>query len=139
MHRILILGAGFGGLAAAHRLRQKLEPADEVIVVDQRPHFMMGFRKSWGLVGEAPLEAGQRPLNALEDFGIRHRPGTLTALDPAGRAAEVDGQRLEADALILALGAELAPGLIPGLPEHSFNVYDPSAIPATSRRSTRGG
>jgi sulfide:quinone oxidoreductase len=141
MHRILILGAGFGGLAAAHRLRQKLEPADEVIVIDQRPHFMMGFRKSWGLVGEAPLEAGQRPLTALEDFGIRYRQGTLTALDPAGRAAEVDGQRLEADALILALGAELAPGLIPGLPEHSFNVYDPSAIPAAAEalRGFTGG
>ncbi len=141
MKRILILGAGFGGIAAAHRLRAGLDPADEVIIVDRRTHFMMGFRKSWGLVGEAPLEAGQRPLSALESFGIRYRQGTLTGLDPAGRAAEVDGQRLEADALIVALGAELAPELVPGLAENSFNVYDPQAIPAAAEalRAFAGG
>jgi sulfide:quinone oxidoreductase len=132
MRRVLILGAGFGGLAAAHRLRAGLEPADEVVVVDRRTHFMMGFRKSWGLVGEAPMADGQRPLSALEAFGIRYRQGTLTGLDPAGRAAEVDGERLEADALIVALGAELAPETVPGLAESAHNVYDPRAIPAAA-------
>lgn len=129
MKRVLILGAGFGGLGAAHRLRARLDPADEVIVVDRRTHFMMGFRKSWGLVGEAPMAVGQRPLSALEAFGIRYRPGTLTGLDPAGRAAEVDGERLEADALIVALGAELAPETVPGLAEGALNVYDSQVIP----------
>src|SRR5690349_1528421 len=103
MKRVLILGAGFGGLAAAHRLRAGLDAADEVLVVDRRAHFVMGFRKSWGLVGAAPLAEGQRPLRALEALGIGYRQGTLTGLDPAGRAAEVDGERLEADALIVAL------------------------------------
>jgi len=102
---------------------------------------MMGFRKSWGLVGEAPLEAGQRPLSALDAFGIRFRQGTLTGLDPAGRAVAVDGERIEADALVVALGVELAPELVPGLPEFGFNVYDPQAIPraAAALRDFRGG
>jgi sulfide:quinone oxidoreductase len=141
MRRILILGGGFGGLAAAHRLRAGLDAADEVLLVDRRAHFMMGFRKSWGLVGEAPLEAGQRPLSALDAFGIRFRQGTLTGLDPAGRAVEVDGERIEADALVVALGVELAPELVPGLPEFGFNVYDPQAIAraAAALRDFRGG
>lgn len=142
MHRILILGGGFGGIAAARRLRARLDPADEVILVDRRAYFMMGFRKSWGLVGEAPLEAGQRPLSALERAGIRYRQGTLTGLDPAARAAEVDGQRLEADALIVALGAELAPEIVPGLSESgAHNVYDPQAIPraAEAVQAFKGG
>jgi sulfide:quinone oxidoreductase len=141
MRRILILGGGFGGVAAARRLRDRLAPEDEVILVAQRSYFMMGFRKSWGLVGESPLEAGQRPLSALERFGINFRHGTLTALDPAGRAAEVEGQRLEADALLVALGAELAPEAVPGLAEGAYNVYDPQAIPraAEAVRAFKGG
>ncbi len=132
MRRILILGGGFGGVAAARRLRDRLDPADEVILVDRRDYFMMGFRKSWGLVGEAPMADGQRPLSALEAFGIRYRQATLTGLDPAGRAAEVDGERLEADAMIVALGAELAPETVPGLAEGAHNVYDPRAIPGAA-------
>lgn len=141
MRRVLILGGGFGGLAAARRLRDKLDAADDVIVVDRRTHFMMGFRKTWGLVGESPLEAGQRPLRALERHGIRVVQGALTHLDPAARAAEVDGRRYEADALIVALGAELAPETVPGLPENGHNVYDPQAIPraAEALRAFTGG
>src|SRR3972149_6241673 len=37
MKRVVILGAGFGGLAAATRLRQRLPKAFEVVIVDRRP------------------------------------------------------------------------------------------------------
>ena len=71
MKRVLILGGGFGGVATAHRLKQRLRDEVEVILVDRRPYFMVGFRKSWGLVGESSLEAGQRPLDRLTKIGIR--------------------------------------------------------------------
>src|SRR3989304_6138102 len=109
MRRVLILGGGFGGVATAHALRETLPPGDEIIVVERRTHFMLGLRKTWVLTGQSSMEAGQRPLAALEAHGIRVMRGTITALDPAARAAEVDGRRVEADALVVALGAELAP------------------------------
>ena len=37
MARILIAGAGVGGLAAAHRLRRQLPDSDEIVVFDQSP------------------------------------------------------------------------------------------------------
>jgi len=129
MRRVLILGSGFGGIATAHRLRQKLSPEDEIILVDRRTHFMVGFRKTWALVGESSLESGQRPLAALERQGIQVVHGTITSIDPATRAGEVDGRRIEADALVVALGAELAPEQISGFSLHAFNVYDPQDIP----------
>jgi len=140
MRRVLILGGGFGGIAAAHRLRQKLSPGDEIILVDRRAHFMVGFRKTWALVGESPLEAGQRPLAALARHGIQVIQGTISAIDPAARAAEVEGRRIEADALIVALGAELAPEQVTGFSSHALNVYDPQEIPriAAALREFRG-
>jgi sulfide:quinone oxidoreductase len=129
MRRVLILGGGFGGIAAAHRLRARLHPEDEIILVDQRPYFMVGFRKSWALVGIGSLEVGQRPLARLAEHGITVIPAAVTAIDPAGRSALVGEQRLAADALIVALGAELAPDQVPGFQAHALNVYDPQDIP----------
>jgi sulfide:quinone oxidoreductase len=141
MKRVLILGGGFGGVATAHHLRQKLSPKDEVILIDRRTHFMVGFRKTWALVGESSLEAGQRELATLERQGIQVVHGTITTIDPSARAAEVDGRRIEADAMVVALGASLAVNRIPGFSAYALNVYDPQEIPraAEALRNFPGG
>jgi sulfide:quinone oxidoreductase len=141
MRRVLILGGGFGGIAAARRLRQKLPPEDEIVLVDRRAYFMVGFRKTWALVGESSLEVGQRPLTDLRRQGIQLIQGAITALDPAARAAEVDGRRIEAEAVVVALGAELAPEIVPGFHASAFNIYDPQDIPRAGEalRNFRGG
>lgn len=128
MPRVLILGAGFGGLSAAHHLRQSLPAGSEIVLIDRRSHFMMGLRKSWVLVGQGTRDEGQRPLASLESHGIRFLQGSITAIDPTARAAEVDGQRLEADALVVALGAMLAPEAVPGFTDYAYNLYDPDSI-----------
>ncbi|RPI90360.1 MAG: NAD(P)/FAD-dependent oxidoreductase, partial [Chloroflexi bacterium] len=123
MKRVLILGGGFGGIAAARRLKQKLDPSDEVILVDRRDHFMVGFRKTWALIGQSTLEAGQRSLDSLTRLGIRVLRDPVTRIDPTARAASIGDQRISADALVVALGAELAPETIPGFQQYAFNVY----------------
>jgi sulfide:quinone oxidoreductase len=133
MKRVLILGGGFGGIAAARRLKQKLDERDEVILVDRRDHFMVGFRKTWALVGQSTLEAGQRPLDSLTSLGIRVMRDPVTRIDPAGRSAWMGDQRLSADALVVALGAELAPETIPGFQQHAYNVYDAQDIPRAAQ------
>jgi sulfide:quinone oxidoreductase len=133
MKRVVILGGGFGGIAAARRLKQKLEEKDEVILVDRRDHFMVGFRKTWALTGHSTLEAGQRPLESLTRLGVRVLRDPVTRLDPEGRAASMGDQRLSADALVVALGAELAPETVPGFQQHAHNVYDPHEIPRAAR------
>ena len=133
MKRVLILGAGFGGIAAARRLREKLDEKDEVILVDRRDYFMVGFRKTWALTGQSTLEAGQRPLDSLVDFGIRVMRDPITRIDPASHAAWMGDQRISADALVVALGAELAPETIPGFQQYAYNVYDPQDIPRAAK------
>ncbi|HXD08850.1 MAG TPA: FAD-dependent oxidoreductase [Anaerolineales bacterium] len=133
MKRVLILGGGFGGIATAHRLKQKLGKEVEVILVDRRPYFMVGFRKSWALVGESPLEAGQKPIDSLSQIGVEVRRATVEALQPQEKSATVDGEKIQADALIVALGAELNPSAVPGFTEHGYNVYDPNDIPRAEK------
>jgi sulfide:quinone oxidoreductase len=128
-NRVLILGGGFGGVAAANRLRRLLQPDDEIVLVDRRTHFMMGFRKTAAVVGREPMEAGMRPLAALEKKGVRVLTADITSIDPASRAAEVGGERITADALIVALGAETAPDAVSGLREHGINVYSTEEVP----------
>jgi sulfide:quinone oxidoreductase len=124
MHRVVVLGAGFGGIATAVALRQRLAPADEIVLVDRRTTFVMGLRKNWGVLEPAAIREGERPLAGLAGRGIRLETGTVDAIVPGERAAQVDGARWEADALVVALGAEGDPGRIPGFRPHALDVYD---------------
>lgn len=141
MRRVLILGGGFGGVATAYALRQRLPAEDEILLIERRPYFMMGLRKTWAMIGRGTLEEGRRPLKALERRGIRVLQGTIASIDPTNRAVEVDGQRWEGDAMVVALGAELNPEASSGFREYAINVYDPNEIPraAEAVRAFRGG
>jgi sulfide:quinone oxidoreductase len=141
MKRVLILGGGFGGIATARRLKQTLDENDEIILVDRRDHFMVGFRKTWALTGQSTLEAGQLSLDSLANIGIRVMHDTVTRIDPAARTAWMGDQRISADSLVVALGAELAPEAIPGFQQHAYNVYDPQDIPRAAQALTefKGG
>jgi len=129
MKRVLILGGGFGGIATARRLKEKLADQVDIILVDRRDTFMVGFRKSWALIGESTLEEGQKPIDSLSRLGVHVLHDPVRVIEPKERAAYIADQRIDADALVIALGAELIPGAIPGFQEHAFNVYDPQDIP----------
>ena len=129
MASILILGGGFGGLAAAHELRARLPDDHDVSVVAADDHFYAGFAKLWDLVGTRPLEQGTASLSALERHGIRFVQTGITAIDPAGRSVETEMGPLGADFLLVALGA--GPGLEQFLvlngPAH--DLYDANELP----------
>src|SRR5262245_3127382 len=133
MKRVLVLGGGFGGIATAYRLKQRLGNEVEVILVDRRPFFMVGFRKSWALVGESTLEVGQKPIDSLNKLGVDVRRATIEAIQPQEKSATVDGERIQADALVVALGAELNTSAVRGFAEHAYNVYDPADIPRAAQ------
>jgi len=123
MARVVVLGGGFGGIAAAVALREQLATDDEVVLVDRRDDFVMGLRKTWHLLGMSPLAYGTRHLAQLEQRGIRVVHGEITALDPASLTATVGGEDLGADALVLALGAAHDMTGVPGLAEHGVNAW----------------
>src|SRR4051794_36151710 len=81
--QILILGAGFGGLAAATELRKNLGLDHRVIVVDRKKSFMMGLVKLWILEGSRNLEESHTPLDGLNAKGIDYLNDEVTLIDIA--------------------------------------------------------
>ena len=83
MPDVLILGGGFGGLAAARELRAAHADLD-ITLVSRDDHFYMGFAKLWDLAGTRPLAGGTRALADLETGGVRFVHADISAIDPAG-------------------------------------------------------
>jgi sulfide:quinone oxidoreductase len=131
MADVVIAGAGFGGLAAAHELKRLLPEGDTVTVVDRNDRFFMGFAKLWDLGGVRPLSGGTAPLAGLERHGIRFVQAEVQTLDPAARTVETTAGTLTGDALLVALGAGPAVAhtrMLDGPRAH--DLYDAAALPA---------
>jgi sulfide:quinone oxidoreductase len=100
----LVLGGGFGGLESAIQLRRR---GFEVRLVSNRPFLFMYPTSIWIVTGETRLEDVTLDLAGLaRRHGFAFRQGTVESIDPAGRAAVVDGERLAADHLVIAMGGD---------------------------------
>lgn len=120
---VLVLGGGVGGLVAANRLRRLLPRQDRVVLVDREARHLFQPSLLWIAVGTRRPEAIQRPLARLARTGIEVVHGEIEHLDPEARTVRVDGRELAGDAIVVALGADLAPELVPGLTEAGHNLY----------------
>lgn len=119
----LVLGAGIGGITAAHALRRLLPAGDRVVVIERERDHVFAPSLLWQIVGGREPAKFTRPIAALTDKGIELVTGEIARIDPSAPAVEVGGQPLTGDAMIVALGADYAPEAVPGLAEHGLNLY----------------
>jgi sulfide:quinone oxidoreductase len=117
MPRIVVLGAGFGGLELAAVLSESLGAAADVTVIDKGESFLFGYSKLDVLFGRASLEAVCMPYSAVAKPGVRLLRETVTAIDPESRRVTTDRGEYDADHLVVALGADYAYDATPGLTE----------------------
>lgn len=139
MATVAVLGAGFGGIPAALELK-RLRPKDRVVLVDKRDTFHMGLAQLWLLDGRRPLVGGTRKLDALKAKGLEVVRGAIETIDAKAKTVKVNGTALAYDKLLLALGADLAPGAIPGFETaHNFYAADGAAKLGQALATFRGG
>jgi sulfide:quinone oxidoreductase len=131
---IVILGGGFGGLSVAQQLRKALGDEHRLVVVEKDDSFHLCALNMRLVAGEASDPAsGDRPLTGLAAKGIEWVHGEILEIDAAARKVRTSVATLEADYIVISLGASKEGGLIPGFSEAAYNVYDATQAAAVHR------
>jgi sulfide:quinone oxidoreductase len=113
--RVLVLGAGFGGLELVTTLSEALGDGVDATLIDQSDAFTFGFSKLDVMFGRATRDAVRLPYRDVVKAGVRFRQETITAIDPETRRVTTGAGTHEADVLVVALGADYDLAATPGL------------------------
>ena len=118
--RVVILGAGFGGLTAARAMADFAQ----VTLVDR--HNFQTFLPLLYQVSTAGLAADHvaHPIRgALRKSGIQFRMGSPLSVDHKNKTVKLDSSEvLEFDYLVVALGSATADFGVPGVNEHALGM-----------------
>lgn len=121
--RIVVLGAGFGGLELCTMLSEAVVDEVDVTLIDKSDAFVFGFSKLDVMFGRATPEAVRFPYRDVVKPGVRVVRETVTAIDPEARRVTTDAGVHNADALVIALGADYDFDATPGLAEGGNEFY----------------
>ena len=124
--RVLVLGAGYAGLAAARRLERTLPAGVELVVVDESEHHVVRH-EIHRLVRRPDLADDLRiPLRSVLDRAVLRRD-RVQAVDVDERAVDLaSGARLDFDYAAVCLGSVTADHGLPGVAEHGLRLETPA-------------
>ncbi len=120
--RVVILGAGFGGLELATRLSELSVDVD-ITLVDKGDGFIFGFSKLDVMFGRTRPAAVLHPYADIVKPGLRFVQTQVRSIDPVAKRVDTDAGPIDADILVVALGADLVPEATPGLVEAGHEFY----------------
>ena len=121
--RILVLGAGFGGLELTTLLSESLGDSVETTLIERNDAFVFGYSKLDVMFGHATPDAVRMPYETVVKPGVRFVRDTVTTIDPEARRVTTEGGVFEADVIVIALGADYDVGATPGLAEAGNEFY----------------
>ena len=122
---IVVLGGGFGGVAAARNLRSLLNAEHTVTIVDRERRTYLCGSLPWLIVGEREPLKISRSLGALAQRGVNYVQAEIEETDLTNRRIRISGGVLTYDYLIVATGAEYDWAAVPGSSQaHSFYNLD---------------
>jgi len=121
--RVVVLGAGFGGLELTTILSDAFGDAIDIVLIDKGDAFVFGFSKLDVMFGRQMPAAARHPYRDIVKPGVRVLQTTVRSIDPAAKRAVTDDGTFEGDVLVLALGADLDPAATPGLVEGGHEFY----------------
>ncbi|MCI0690548.1 NAD(P)/FAD-dependent oxidoreductase [candidate division KSB1 bacterium] len=119
----LILGGGFGGIVTANTLRGLLPAEHKIVLIDKSATFNIGATKTWIMLGERTPEQVTHNLSALSNRGIGFVQAEVQKIDPVKREVVTSKKTLCGDFLVLALGADMNLGKVPGLEAAAQTFY----------------
>jgi sulfide:quinone oxidoreductase len=121
--RVVVLGAGFGGLELTTILSDAFGDALDITLIDKGDTFVFGFSKLDVMFGRQVPADVRHPYRDIVKPGVRFLQSTIRSIDPAARRTVTDDGTFEADVLVVALGADYDMAATPGLVEGGHEFY----------------
>ncbi|MCL4369493.1 MAG: NAD(P)/FAD-dependent oxidoreductase [Chloroflexi bacterium] len=121
---VLVLGGGVGGLVAANELRARLGDRHRVVLVEKNGDFVFSPSLPWLMVGWRRPGQVTKPVDRLVRPGVELVRAEVQEIDAAGGKVVTSIGTLEYDALVVALGADLAPDAMSGYAQAAHNFFD---------------
>ena len=125
--QIVILGGGIGGLAAATKLGRSLGAKHDVILIDRREEHVFTPSFLFLMLGQRRPEELQRKLRLLERRRVKVVQAEILGIDPGRQEVVLDNQRVPYDHLVVALGLQTRPDMIPGFSEGAHHAWEMDA------------
>ena len=121
--KVVVVGGGFGGVAAARMVRSLLDRQHEVTLVDrERRTFLCGSFPML-IVGERRPTGVSRSLGLLANRGVRYLQAGVTGIDVASKTVTTSAGKMDYDYLVLAPGAAYDWDAVPGA-SSAYSFYD---------------
>ncbi|MBM4427115.1 MAG: NAD(P)/FAD-dependent oxidoreductase [Chloroflexi bacterium] len=121
--KVLVLGAGFGGLELISILSDEMGQDLDLTLIDKNDSFFFGFSKFDVMFGRKTADAVRIHYRNIVKPGVTFMQETVTAIDPAAKRVTTDKAVYEADVLVIALGADYDISHTPGLAEGGNEFY----------------
>jgi sulfide:quinone oxidoreductase len=121
--RVVVLGAGFGGLELVTILSDAFGDDIDVLLVDKGDSFVFGFSKLDVMFGRKVPAAVRHKYSAIVKPGVRFLQSAVLSIDPAAKRVVTEAGTFDADILVVALGADYDQGATPGLAEGGREFY----------------
>lgn len=126
MHRVIIVGGGYGGLTVAQTLLQQLPDEVELFLVDRMPY--QGLKTEYYALAAGTVSDLELRVAFPTHPQCKLVYGEITALDLMERCVHITGHEpLSYDSLVIALGCTDKHHGIPGAKEHTFGIQTLSA------------
>ncbi len=122
--QIVILGGGCGGVVAATHLGRKLGADHDVILIDRRADhiFMPAFL--FLMTGDRRPQDICRRLSHLEKRNVKVIQSEILGIDPVRQQVSLAKEKTSYDYLIVSLGLQTRPDLVPGFTETSLHPWE---------------
>src|SRR4051794_3027906 len=121
--RVVVLGAGFGGLELTALLSEEFGTDLDLVLIDKSEGFVFGFSKLDVMFGRTTAKDVVHPYADLVKPGVRFVRSTIRGIDPQAKRVVTDDGAFDADIIVVALGADVVPDATPGLLEGGHEFY----------------
>ena len=121
--RVVVLGAGFGGLEIASVLSERMGDQLDLTLIDKNDSFYFGFSKLDVMFGRRRAQSVKNSYWKIKKPGVTFIQDTITAIDPLSRRVSTLQSTYDAEVLVIALGADYDIGATPGLAEAGNEFY----------------